>query len=370
MSSSLAEKTGLMSVSIVAGPSAGAVLEKIRASNSRRRLGVLDNSKTDCAPAQIIDQIKAIAEEGAVDHLIIECGPETPAMAYASLFLPTGTGASPLTEVARLNATMLAITPAALLAPTCFIAEQVEFVDNIVLEGPASGPDIALARAIAATLNPRARLWELEPGKLDQCLDATDNFFDFAAALDGGGWRQLINGQQPRDTGAASITAFAYRSWKPFHPERFWRLLQNELRGIFRAKGFFWLATRMDLVGGLNLAGRELQCASAGEWWAARDEHAREHEMPERTRNEWREPFGDRRQAIALMGLEIDPAVLNAQLDTCLLTDAEMAAGEDSWRNLTDPFPSWSSHAHHHECDHDHGHDHDDASEEHDCCHH
>jgi G3E family GTPase len=364
MSSSLAEKTGLMSVSIVAGPATATVLEKIKASNSKRRIDVLDNSKTDCAPTRIIDQIRAIAKKGAVDHLIIECGSETPAMAYASLFLPTGAGASPLTEVARLNATMMAITPAALLGPTCFIAEQVEFVDDIVLEGAASGPDLALARALAATLNPRARLWELEQAKLEEWLDPTDNPFDFAAALDGGGWRQLITGQQPPATSEANIAAFAYRSWKPFHPERFWRLLQNELRGIFRAKGFFWLATRMDLVGGLNLAGRELQCASAGEWWAARNEHAREHEMPERTRNEWREPFGDRRQAIALMGLEIDPTVLKAQLDTCLLTDAEMAAGENSWRNLTDPFPAWSSHAYHHECDHEH------ASDEHDCCHH
>jgi G3E family GTPase len=353
-----------MSVSIVAGISAVAVLKRIRASNSKRRIGVLDNSKTDCAPNRIIDQIRATADEGAVDHLIIECGAETPAMAYASLFLPAGTSPSPLTAVARLNATMMAITSAALLDPTCFIAEQVEFVDDIVLEGAASDSDFALARAIAATLNPRARLWELEQARLEEWLDATDNSFDFAAALDGGGWRQLINGQQPPVTGAAKITAFAYRSWEPFHPERFWRLLQNELRGIFRAKGFFWLATRMDLVGGLNLAGRELQCASAGEWWAARDEHAREHEMPERTRNEWREPFGDRRQALALMGLEIDPTVLKAQLDTCLLTDGELAAGEDSWRNLADPFPSWTSHAHHHECDHEH------ASDEHDCCHH
>jgi G3E family GTPase len=353
-----------MSVSIVAGISAVAVLKRIRASNSKRRIGVLDNSKTDCAPNRIIDQIRAIADEGAVDHLIIECGAEASAMAYASLFLPTGNSPSPLTTVARLNATMMAITPAALLDLTCFIAEQVEFVDDIVLEDAASDPDFALARAIAATLNPRARLWELEQARLEEWLDATDNSFDFAAALDGGGWRQLINGQQPPVTRATNITAFAYRSWKPFHPERFWRLLQNELRGIFRAKGFFWLATRMDLVGGLNLAGRELQCASAGEWWAARDEQAREHEMPERTRNEWREPFGDRRQALALMGLEIDPTVLKAQLDTCLLTDAEMAAGEDNWRNLADPFPSWASHAHHHECDHEH------ASEEHDCCHH
>ena len=95
---------------------------------------------------------------------------------------------------------------------------------------------------------------------------------------------------------------------------------------MFRAKGFFWLATRMDLVGGLNLAGSELHCAAAGQWWAARDEHTRRHEMPERTRKEWQEPFGDRRQAIALHGIQFRSGRLQAQLDACLLTDSEMAA--------------------------------------------
>jgi hypothetical protein len=90
--------------------------------------------------------------------------------------------------------------------------------------------------------------------------------------------------------------------------------------------------------------------------------------MPERTRAEWKEPFGDRRQAFAVMALDVDRANLQSPLDACLLTDAEMTGGPDSWKKFSDPFPSWSSHphAHHHdhECDHDHG------SEEHDCCHH
>jgi hypothetical protein len=88
--------------------------------------------------------------------------------------------------------------------------------------------------------------------------------------------------------------------------------------------------------------------------------------MPVRTRKEWQEPFGDRRQAIAFFGIELDPDSLRRQLDSCLLTDSEVAAGEAGWQELIDPFPSWSSHHHHHDqgCDHDHG------SGEHDCCHH
>jgi G3E family GTPase len=188
--------------------------------------------------------------------------------------------------------------------------------------------------------------------------------------LNGAGWRQLLDPEQPTLISDKRITAFGYGARRPFHPERFWNLLQKDLRGVFRAKGFFWLATRMDEVGGLNLAGTELHCASAGAWWAARDQASRESEMPERTRAEWKEPFGDRRQTFALMALDLDRNTLQSQLDACLLTDAELADGPDSWNEFVDPFPSWSSdaHAHHHhhhgECDHDHD------SEEHDCCHH
>jgi G3E family GTPase len=234
-----------------------------------------------------------------------------------------------------------------------------------VLDGAKEDPDLELARIIANALNPRAQVSDLSPATLERSLGNVETTsFDFAAALDGAGWRRLIDGGESRKGGQGNIVGFAYRARKPFHPERFWNLLQSGLPGVFRAKGFFWLATRMDLVGGLNLAGSELHCAGAGQWWAARDDHAREYEMPERTRKEWEEPFGDRRQAIAFMGLDFDPNALKAQLDACLLTNLEMSTGPESWRSLVDPFPSWTVHSHTHECNHD------PESGDHECCHH
>jgi G3E family GTPase len=194
--------------------------------------------------------------------------------------------------------------------------------------------------------------------------------FDFEAALAGAGWRQLLDGAAPAHLTNERITALGYQARRPFHSSRFWELLHKNLGGVFRAKGFFWLATRMDEVGGLNLAGSELHCASAGTWWGARDQTSREAEMPERTRREWAEPFGDRRQTFAIMALEVDRSALQAQLDACLLTDEEMAEGPEGWKNFADPFPSWSTHAHHHHHDHDHDCHHHHDSEEHDCCHH
>jgi G3E family GTPase len=360
----------MMLASIVAGPSAGALLEQIGAIKERR-LRVLTPGAISSEGQQAFEQICALAQQGEADHLIIGCDSDTPPMAYASLFL-----SPPLAEAARVIKTVVAIrasdlvdslvrgTGGAEMASPCFLAEQLEFVNHIILESGSNDPDLKLARAIAKALNPQAHVSQLSGETGKELLAPEGTPFDFTAALDGAGWRQLIEAEKPPPGEESDVASFAYRARRPFHPERFLALLQSGLRGVFRAKGFFWIATRMGLVGGVNLAGSELHCAGAGQWWAARDEHARQHEMPERTRKEWREPFGDRRQAIAFMGFNFDPGALKAQLDACLLTDSEMPGGPESWAALPDPFPSWSVHVHTHECDHDH------ESGEHECCHH
>ena len=358
-----------MLVSIVAGPSAGALLEQIEAIKEPRLL-VLPPDAISSEGHQAFEQISAIVQQGEADHLVIGCDSDTPPMAYASLFL-----SPPLPEMARVTKTVLAIRSSDLVdalirgkgaepGSPCFLAEQLEFVNHILLDGGGDDPDLKLARAIAKALNPHAHISELTPESVKALLAQEGTPFDFTAALDRAGWRQLIEAEPPPQGDDTDVAGFAYRARRPFHPERLLALLESGLRGVFRAKGFFWLATRMDLVGGLNLAGSELHCAGAGQWWAARDEHARRQEMPERTQKEWQEPFGDRRQAIAFMGFNFDPGVIKAQLDASLLTDSEMSSGPASWSALPDPFPSWSVHVHTHECDHDH------ESGDHDCCHH
>ena len=391
------QDTDILSGSIVAGPSTTALLDALGAGQASARTGLLSSRKTeapregltffqlavDSDSNQIVEEIRRIAGTRSVDRLIIECESDRPPMAYASLFSVPEHLPQSLNDVAKLTGTAYAIQPAALLGailgrrtsslPASFVAEQVEFVSDLFLEGLPGDKDFDLARAVALTLNPRAQIMPLIPPDVQRWHERRGSSFNFEAALNGAGWRQLLDHEQPILTPDKKITAFGYQSHRPFHPERFWNLLQKDLRNVFRAKGFFWLATRMDEVGGLNLAGTDLHCASAGAWWAARDQTSRESEMPERTRAEWKEPFGDRRQAFALMALDLDRATLQSQLDACLLTDAELAGGSESWTGFADPFPSWSSDAHahhhhhrdhHHECDHDHG------SEEHDCCHH
>lgn len=383
-----------MTVSIVAGPAATRLLGGL-ASTPRLCLGLLTNAKLDLAlkdfqifhhspeadPRQIADVIRSIAEQDSTDHLIIHCESDRPAMAYASLFATNDPATTVLNAVARLTTTAFAIESGAFLdaildrgngaISAFFLTEQIEFVDRIFFGDAATARDFDLARSIALTLNPRAKVSVLTELRLE---NLTAGSFDFEMALTSAGWRTLLDDGGPARADLERIISLAYRVWRPFHPSRFWNFLQNNSPELFRAKGFFWLASRMEEVGGLNLAGAELHCASAGTWRAARAEQSRGPEMPERTRRDWKEPFGDRRQAFALFGLDIDPATLQSQLDACLLTDAEMAQSVEAWRCFPDPFANWSSghvhhhppkHEHHHKCD---GHEHGEAAP--DCCHH
>ena len=38
----------------------------------------------------------------------------------------------------------------------------------------------------------------------------------------------------------------------------------------------------------------------------------------------------------------LDRERISASLDTCLLTDDELAEGEDAWSRYADPFPEWT----------------------------
>lgn len=59
-------------------------------------------------------------------------------------------------------------------------------------------------------------------------------------------------------------------------------------------------------------------------------------------RHEWQEPFGDRRQELTLIGLDMDTQALKTAFDACLLTADELAVDQDRWLELCDPFPAWT----------------------------
>ena len=146
------------------------------------------------------------------------------------------------------------------------------------------------------------------------------------------------------ETDAPPLATALYRIHRPFHPQRFWNWFDAEHAGLLRVKGLIWLATRNLLVGGVSRTRWQNGCGAAGIWWAAlpREEWPDEPAALMGMQELWREPYGDRRQELVLIG---DPLLLDTvmrrQLDACLLTEDEFARTPAEWSTFPDPFPAW-----------------------------
>lgn len=262
---------------------------------------------------------------------------------------------------------------------------QIEFCDVIVVNKTDCVSETECARLIAIlhALNPRADIVPTSRGEVSPERVLRTGRFDLDALVAAPGWVAVLRGEAVTDRAAAGdVSAFAYRRRRPFHPQRFFDLMHTEwLRGhgsVLRSKGFFWLATRMDIVGSWEQAGGACRHGGAGLWWAATDmaewpdDPAARADIDAKLQdNGSPAPFGDRMQELALIGEGLDQTALEGRLDACLLTDAEMAGGPAAWAGLADPFPGWEFDDH----DHDHdGHDHDHDGHGHvcddDCDHH
>jgi G3E family GTPase len=226
------------------------------------------------------------------------------------------------------------------------LVEQAEFADVIVVNKADLVPPQALAQVIGVlkTLNPDADIVTTEMGRAPLARLLDTGRFSFERASRAAGWLKELRGEHRPETETYGISSFVYRSRRPFHAGRFWKLIHSEWDGVVRSKGWFWLASRMDFVGSWSQAGGLCRHGAAGTWWAATPES----EWPEdpalrrQVRGEWQEPFGDRRQEIVFIGIGMDEAAVRKRLDACLLTEAEMRAGPLAWANMKDPFPEWS----------------------------
>jgi len=222
------------------------------------------------------------------------------------------------------------------------LIEQIEFA-NVILVSKTDLIAKEQTERLVATLkklNPGAEIIPMAKGEvpLDRILDT--GRFDLAAAQRSPLWvRELMNEHIP-ESEEFGIGSFVYRARKPFHPHRFWQVIQEEWQGVIRSKGFFWLASSMNWIGGWSQAGGACQYELAGTWWAT----CPERDWPEssgvrdKIRSHFQEPYGDRRQEIVLIGIDMDINGPRSKLDGALLTDEEFEESPSGWKGYQDPF--------------------------------
>lgn len=223
------------------------------------------------------------------------------------------------------------------------LIDQIEFANVIVLNKTdmLERKDAEHLAHVLQSLNPDAKIIQTSYGSvpLKELLDT--KMFDFDTASQSAGWIKELNEEHVPETEEYGISSFVYRRRIPFHPERFYKWLEDWPGEVVRAKGFFWLATRNDMAGLLSQAGTSITIQLAGYWVATLPEEDQNILLQED--NEllagWDDTYGDRMTEIAFIGIDMDMKEIEDQLDLCLLTSVEM---NEEWNSLNDPFPPFT----------------------------
>lgn len=316
-----------------------------------------------------MEEVQRMASEGRFDYLLIESTGVSEPMPVAETFFFRDEQGKSLEDVARLD-TMATVVDAYnfrrdYASPdrlsnrqleveegdqrsiVNLLIDQVEFADVIVLNKLDLVDENEKAEVIAMIkgLNAKARIVECSNGSVKTSDILDTGLFSQDEAAQTPDWLKAIYEEPMPETEEYGIRNFIYEARRPFHPQRLQAFLRKQWPGVLRAKGFFWLATRMEQCGLLSLAGAQVEAEPAGKWFAAvpQESWPQDAESREFARRYWQEPYGDRRQEIVIIGFssKMDEAWVRAQLNECLLDETEMSMGPKVWRHLQDPFASW-----------------------------
>ena len=320
----------------------------------------------------LLREVRSLAEAGRFDYLVIESTGISEPLPVAATFSFRDEAGQSLGDVAALDTMVTVVDAVNLLndyASDEFLAdrgeslgegdtrslvgllvEQIEFADVILINkaSDVSADHLATVTRLCASLNADARILTADQSSvaLDQILGT--GLFDDDRAAQHPLWAKELYGYATHrpETDEYAIESFVYRARQPFAPQAFHAFLTGDgLEGVIRAKGFFWLATRPAWVGELAVAGSQTMTARLGRWWASvpKNQWPHDNQFEEFVAHNWDMTWGDRRQELVFIGLDMDQARLRAALDRCLV-DADDYTPE-RWQALSDPFPEWGEHA-------------------------
>ncbi|WP_030606215.1 CobW family GTP-binding protein [Streptomyces achromogenes] len=145
----------------------------------------------------------------------------------------------------------------------------------------------------------------------------------------------------PQEADDHGVSTLVWHRRRPFHPERLYAALEDLTCAAARSRGRFWLADKPDTLLHWDAAGGALCVESAGPWLAALPDAAWELVPPVRRAAaalDWHPEHGDRCNHLVFTSPGLDREGLTRLLESCLLTDAEYAAGRNSWRRLPPAF--------------------------------
>lgn len=348
---------------------AALVKNEITLNRAEEKLVEMSNGCICCTLREdLLVEVGQLAKAGRFDYLLIESTGIAEPMPIAETFTFRDEDGISLADIARLDTLVTVVDAVNFMRDyqeaqalkdinaelgedderniADLLVEQIEFC-NVLLISKADlvcSDELANLIAILKTLNRDAKIVPMVMGQVSPQQVLNTGLFDFAKAEQAAGWLQELRGSHTPETEEYGIASFTYSARRPFHPGRFYSYLHRSdwhNGNLLRSKGFFWLASRPEWVGQWSQAGGTMQHGCAGRWWAS----VPESEWPDEYRADilanWQTPFGDSRQELVFIGQNVSAELARSELDACLLTDAELAAGADAWRHYADEFPAW-----------------------------
>jgi G3E family GTPase len=315
----------------------------------------------------LLKEVSRLAGEGRFDYLLIESTGVSEPLPVAQTFTFADEEGTSLQNITRLD-TMVTVVDASNFLDhyeageslkeknaalgeedertiSDLFVDQVEFADVILINKTDLVPAAELKelRAILHHLNPVAEIIESQRGKVELQKILNTGRFHMDKAQASAGWLRELNNEHTPETEEYGIGSFVFRARRPFHPKRFWDFIHTERPGLLRSKGYFWLASRNNMIGLWSQAGGSAEYRPAGFWWAAAPKSSwpDDDDTWRSIMKDWQEPHGDRRQMLVFIGQDLEKEELLAELETCLLNDRELAMGEENWARFRDPFPAW-----------------------------
>ncbi|OMB77535.1 GTP-binding protein [Mycolicibacterium conceptionense] len=297
----------------------------------------------------LVEAVGALARQNRFDHLVIESTGISEPMPVAATFEWEFEDGFQLGRLAKLDTLVTVVDASTFLSEIVrgegladrdlaagegdarsiadLLTDQVEFADVILLNKTdlVSPAILDTVETLLRRLNPTAKLIRTDHGAVDIGEVLGTGLFDPVAAAQTPGWDEEIADGHTPETEEYGISSMTFRSDRPFHPQRLGDALGQVTR-VLRSKGFCWIASRPTIAAIWSQAGPNLVIEPAQYWSGTEIAPGQE---------------------IVFIGIKLDRDKVRRLLGQALLTDAELAEGQQAWAGYPDPLPVWNvTHSH------------------------
>lgn len=334
------------------------VMDGVHFQENKDKMVELHNGCICCTLREdLIGSVRALALERRFDYLLIESTGISEPMPVASTFAAHDDKGSPLLAgVARLDTLVTVIDCLNFLKDyhseekavdrkglgaeetdprsiVDLLIEQAEFANVLVLNKTdlVSCSELERLKGIFRKLNPGASLIESQFGVVSPKSLMNTRSFDLESSSMLPGWAAELSGSGSNhkpETEEYGISSFIYHAERPFHPERLDRMLKDgaPLPGVLRSKGFLWSASdHCDSVE-WSQAGVSVDLKPGPPW--LREPRS---EWPTSAAKYQSRRYGDRRQELVFIGVDMAEVEIRMALDQALVTQEEFALGPKAW---------------------------------------